>query len=139
MKSLTHKTTIAVRFSEVDSLQIVWHGHFVKYFEDGREAFGKKYGLGYMQVYAEGYAMPIVNVTCNYKTPIRYGDEVEIETKFIDTPAAKIIFEYTIFNKTTGKISAMGKTTQVFLAKSGELQLTIPPFHQQWKDKWLEG
>lgn len=137
MKTLIHKTNISVRFSEVDSLQIVWHGHFVKYFEDGREAFGKKYGLGYMSVYAEGFAMPIVNVNCDYKTPIRYEDEVEIETKFIQTPAAKIIFEYTIFNKTTGKISAIGQTTQVFLSKTGELQLTVPPFHQEWKDKWL--
>lgn len=138
MNTLSHKTSIAVRFSEVDSLQIVWHGHFVKYFEDGREAFGKKYGLGYMSVYAEGFAMPIVKVNCDYKSPIKYADEVEVETKFICTPAAKIIFEYTIFNKTTGKISAVGKTTQVFLSKSGELQLTVPAFHQVWKAKWLE-
>lgn len=39
--ALTDRTTIKVRFSEIDSMQIVWHGEYVRYFEDGREAFGK--------------------------------------------------------------------------------------------------
>ena len=38
--SLINQTRIRVRFSEVDSMQIVWHGEYVRYFEDGREAFG---------------------------------------------------------------------------------------------------
>lgn len=47
--SLVNKTSLRVRFSEVDSMQIVWHGEYVRYFEDGREAFGREFaGLGYM-------------------------------------------------------------------------------------------
>ena len=38
--ALTNRTTFRVRFSEIDSMQIVWHGEYVRYFEDGREAFG---------------------------------------------------------------------------------------------------
>ena len=49
--ALTDRTTIKVRFSEIDSMQIVWHGEYVRYFEDGREAFGKRYGLDYMSIY----------------------------------------------------------------------------------------
>lgn len=45
--SLVGKTSLRVRFSEVDSMQIVWHGEYVRYFEDGREAFGREFaGLG---------------------------------------------------------------------------------------------
>lgn len=51
--ALTDRTTIKVRFSEIDSMQIVWHGEYVRYFEDGREAFGKRYGLDYMSIYRE--------------------------------------------------------------------------------------
>lgn len=58
--ALTDRTTIKVRFSEIDSMQIVWHGEYVRYFEDGREAFGKRYGLDYMSIYREGYVVPIV-------------------------------------------------------------------------------
>ena len=51
--ALTNRTTFRVRFSEIDSMQIVWHGEYVRYFEDGREAFGKQYGLDYMSIYRE--------------------------------------------------------------------------------------
>ena len=39
---------IDIRFSEVDSMHVVWHGNYAKYFEDAREAFGEKYGLDYL-------------------------------------------------------------------------------------------
>ena len=49
--SLVNKTSLRVRFSEVDSMQIVWHGEYVRYFEDGREACGRECaGLGYMDI-----------------------------------------------------------------------------------------
>jgi len=48
---LKNTTQIIVKFSEVDSLRVVWHGHYVRYFEDGREAFGKQYNLGYLDIF----------------------------------------------------------------------------------------
>ncbi len=45
---LSASKELEIRFSEVDSMNIVWHGSYPLYFEDAREAFGKKYGLGYM-------------------------------------------------------------------------------------------
>jgi acyl-CoA thioester hydrolase len=61
--NLVTTTQTTVRFSEVDSMQVVWHGEYVKYFEDGREAFGREYpGLGYLDFYANGYTAPIVDV-----------------------------------------------------------------------------
>ena len=65
--ALIDRTTIKVRFSEIDSMQIVWHGEYVRYFEDGRESFGKHYGLGYMDIYSEGYMVPIVELNCQFK------------------------------------------------------------------------
>lgn len=75
--ALTNRTTLRVRFSEIDSMQIVWHGEYVRYFEDGREAFGKQYGLDYMSIYREGYMVPIVDLTCQFKQSLclwRGGD-----------------------------------------------------------------
>lgn len=58
--ALTATAPIRVRFSEVDSMQVVWHGEYVRYFEDGREAFGRKYpGIGYLDIYGAGYTAPI--------------------------------------------------------------------------------
>ncbi len=122
-----------VRFSEVDSMGIVWHGHYIKYFEDGREAFGKEHALGYMDVYEKGFFMPIVSINCSYKRPIKYNDSLLIETRFVNTPAAKIIFEYTLYNQYSSEIYAKGNSEQVFLTKDRDLHLTIPDFFVQWK------
>ncbi len=132
---LINKTEIHVRFSEIDSLGILWHGHYIKYFEDGREAFGKAFNLGYMDVYAQGFSMPVVKVECNYKNPIRYRDRVMVETTFVDSPAAKILFEYRIFNPDTGQTLATGSSQQVFLTKELQLYLTLPDFFVAWKER----
>ncbi|SEW22850.1 acyl-CoA thioester hydrolase [Chitinophaga sp. YR573] len=131
---LTESANILVKFNEADPLGIVWHGHYVRYFEDGREAFGEKYGLRYLDIYKEGYTVPVVNVQCSYKRSLRYGDRVIVETKYINTAAAKISFEYTLFNAATGELVAEGSSLQVFLdAATSTLQLTIPPFFETWK------
>lgn len=48
MTELTELLEFDIRFSEVDSMNVVWHGSYPLYFEDAREAFGRKYGLGYL-------------------------------------------------------------------------------------------
>ncbi|HET6244608.1 MAG: acyl-CoA thioesterase [Bacteroidetes bacterium] len=131
---LSEITEIKVRFNEVDPLGITWHGHYLRYFEDGREAFGAKYGLGYLEMYKLGFVVPIVNINCNYKKSLQYGDKAIIETTFIDNPAAKIIFEYKIYNPETLEIISVGKSVQVFLdIHTKQLQIKTPEFFENWK------
>lgn len=135
MKELVSITTTKVRFSEVDSMHIVWHGNYVKFMEDGREAFGKEFGLGYYDVYEEGFMTPIVKVDLDYKKQVSYGDEVEIRTIYQDVDAAKISFRYELRRLSDGEIVAKGKSIQVFTNKEGELQITNPHFYENWKIK----
>lgn len=127
---------INIRFHEVDSLRIVWHGHYLKYFEDGREAFGKKYGIGYMDVFRAGLATPLIKISCEYKKAVKYNDKVMLQTTFIPTMAAKIVFEFRLFNPDTDEVFATGESTQVFLNAASELILTSPDFYTEWKKKW---
>lgn len=118
-------------------LQVVWHGEYVRYFEDGREAFGRKYaGLGYMDIYEAGYTAPIVEMDIQYKQSLRVNDTARVETRYIDTLAAKICFEYVITRESDGEVVATGSTTQVFLNGVGELELTTPAFYEAWKKRW---
>ncbi|MEI6124544.1 MAG: acyl-CoA thioesterase [Bacteroidota bacterium] len=133
---LSEQTKINIRFHEVDSLRIVWHGHYLKYFEDGREAFGRKYGLGYMDVFAAELLTPLVKIACDYKRPLKYGDSVILETTFVDCEAAKIQFQFTLFHGETKEVFATGESTQVFLNDKNELLLTMPPFFTEWKMRW---
>lgn len=134
---LSVSTEVTVRFNEADPLGIVWHGHYIRYFEDGREAFGAKYRLRYLDIFEFGYTVPVVNVECNYKRSLRYGDTVLIETRYVPTEAAKIRFEYTLYNAATREVVCTGASVQVFLDKEQSvLQLTVPPFFAEWKKMW---
>ena len=51
MIELKASKEVEIRFSEVDSMNVVWHGSYPLYFEDAREAFGKKFGLAYIVLF----------------------------------------------------------------------------------------
>jgi acyl-CoA thioester hydrolase len=133
--ALIHKTVSKVRFSEVDAMNIAWHGSYVKYLEDGREDFGIRYGIGYMDIFRSGFKAPVVDMHLEYKNSVSFGDTIEIETRYINCEAAKLQFDYVI-RTLDGKIVATASTTQVFLDGDGQLVLVNPPFYAIWKEKW---
>ncbi|OBX26664.1 acyl-CoA thioester hydrolase [Gelidibacter algens] len=126
---------IRVRFNEVDSLNIVWHGHYIKYFEDGREAFGREFGLTYLDAKNHGFATPIVKTSLEHQLPLRYGEVATIETTYINSRAAKLMFSYIIKND-QGQTVCTGETTQVFTNfESSNMALNLPDFYKVWKQK----
>ena len=133
-KEISFISKIRVRFTETDPLGIVWHGNYIQYFEDGREAFGREQGISYLEQKAYGYTSPIVKSSCEHKLPLRYGDVATIKTSFINSPAAKMIFRYQIFDP-QDRLVCTGETIQVFLNDKGELSLTNPEFFAKWKEK----
>nr|WP_129731052.1 acyl-CoA thioesterase [Parabacteroides goldsteinii] len=135
--ALTNRTTLRVRFSEVDSMEVVWHGEYVRYMEDGREAFGRQYGIGYTDIRDAGYVVPIVELDVQYKQFLKYGESTIVETRYIRTDAAKILFEYVIFRESDETVVATGSSVQVFVNKAtGLLELNNPDFYKMWKEKW---
>lgn len=134
---LINRTEVPVRFSEVDALGIVWHGHYLKFFEDGREAFGKQYELGYLDIHRQQFVVPLVNLNIDFKKTVKYGDTIIIETTYIDSPAAKIIFTYKLYRASDQALVATGESTQVFMDLKQELYITLPDFFQAWKKKHL--
>lgn len=134
LSGLTVSKQVQVRFSEVDSLGIVWHGHYILYFEDGREAFGESFGIGYLAVQKAGFTTPIVSSSCSHKLPLRYGDSARIETYFVDTPAAKLIYRFAIFNQ-DDQLVCTGETVQVFLDADNNMVYNTPEFMLAWKRK----
>jgi acyl-CoA thioester hydrolase len=124
---------IDIRFSEVDSMKIVWHGSYTLYFEDAREAFGKKYGIGYMDIFNNGYYAPLVDLRFEYKKPLNYESKAHIEITYRNTETAKLIFDYEIFDMDDNSLVAKGYSVQVFLDKQFQLVWTNPDFYVEWK------
>ena len=137
MNTLSITKPFEVRFSEVDSMNIVWHGSYMLYFEDAREAFGREYGIDYLTIFGQGYYAPLVDINFSYKRPIVYGMRPQITITYRPTDAAKIIFDYEIHDRDSGTLLATGHSVQVFLDKQYQLVWINPPFYEEWKKKWL--
>ena len=127
-----------VRFSEVDSMNVVWHGSYPLYFEDAREAFGAKYGLEYMSFRDNGYFAPLVERTFHYKRPIRYGMKPRIDITYRPTEAAKIVSDYEIHDSETDELMATGHSVQVFMDTDYQLVWDNPEFYSEWKKRWKQ-
>ena len=134
--TLTARKKFDIRFSEVDSMEIVWHGSYPLYFEDAREEFGRKYGLGYMTIFSNGFYAPLVELNFKYKKPLVYEMQPEIIITYVPPPAAKIIFDYLIIDTADGSEVATGRSVQVFLDSDRQLVWENPDFYQKWKEKW---
>lgn len=136
-KLLTLRNTIEipVRFHEVDAMNIVWHGHYIKYFELGREALAIEHGFSYLSVYDLGFMTPVVKSICEHKSSLKYGDIAVVETTWTEFQSAKLVFSYKIYRKSDRILCASGETIQVFTNKSGELQLVVPTFFENWKSE----
>ena len=137
MTELKESKRFEIRFSEVDSMNIVWHGSYPLYFEDAREAFGKKYGLEYMNFFDEGYFAPLVQLSIHSKKPIKYGLTPRIDIIYRPTESAKIVFDYEIHDAVDNTLIATGHSVQVFVDMNYQLIWDNPPFYKAWKEKYF--
>ncbi|MBU4318762.1 MAG: acyl-CoA thioesterase [Proteobacteria bacterium] len=130
--------TRQVRFNEVDMLSIVWHGHYVSYFEDARIKLGQKYDIGYMDLFKNGIMAPIKTVHVDFIHPLKFMEEITIEGILHYSVAARINCEYIIRNS-HAKICATGYTVQMMLNEEYELFLTQPEYFKKFCDRWKAG
>ena len=133
---LQYSKHIDVRFSELDPMGVVWHGDYALYFEDAREAFGQKYGLGYMTFFDNGFTAPLVELSMQYKKIIKYETPLRVDIIYQPTESAKIVFDYEIHDERDESLIATAHAVQVFLDKNYELVWENPEFYLEWKKRW---
>lgn len=129
---------LEIRFSEVDSMGVVWHGSYPLYFEDAREEWGRVFGFGYLDMANHGFYAPLVDLSFQYKRPIIYGMRPRIDIIYKPTDAAKIVFDYEIHDQQDNALLTTGHSVQVFMDKQYNLLWENPPFFAEWKARWVK-
>ena len=128
------ETSMCIPFHDVDSMKIVWHGNYVKYFEIIRERFAESNGIGYNNFFENGFFIPIVDLEIHYMKQLRYKEIVWISAKYMGVQEASLNFEYKIFNGDRDLI-CKGKTRQVITDLNGVLQIIKPDFVKEFEMK----
>lgn len=127
-----------VRFSEIDSMRIVWHGSYVIYFEDGRESFGRHYpGIGYADMQRAGIYAPVYDLHLRYYAPLSLNDEVEIHTTYVYHPGARLDYTYRLYRRSDQVLCAEGNSVQLFIDPEGQLMVDCPDYFTLWQERFL--
>ena len=127
-----------VRFEEVDSMGIVWHGCYPSYFEDGRVALGRRYGISYSDFIREQVPVPVRQMQIDYHRPLRFDEEFEVRTILHWSDAARINFEYEI-HTVQNQLVCTGCTVQLMLDRDLNVLLSPPPFFTAFLKRWKQG
>lgn len=135
--TLTHTTRIRVRFSDIDAMRCVWHGAYVRFMEDGREAFGRHFaGIGYADIMRSGITAPVVDMEVKYLVPLTLDDEALVTTRYVPRRGARLDYTYEIRRAADGALCATGRTTQLFIDEHGEQVIYKPAYYAEWQQRW---
>jgi acyl-CoA thioester hydrolase len=116
---------LEVPFHDVDSLQIVWHGHYLKYLEVARTALMRSRGLDVAEIVALGFRQVVIETKCRYAFPLRYADKFRIDAWFRDV-TNRLNIGYEIVNLTENRRSLHGHTILVTTDQDGRMLLETP-------------
>lgn len=120
------EVAIDVPFHDVDSMGIVWHGHYAKYFEIARCALLDVLDYNYNQMLESGFGWPVIDMHIRYAQPLRFEQKIKVKAELREYENRLKIF-YQVFDAASGKRLTKGHTVQVAVdAESGEMLLASP-------------
>lgn len=105
----------SVNYYETDRMGIVHHSNYIRYFEEARLDMLANLHMDYPTIEAGGIMIPVTFVDCQYLKPLRYGDEMKIESKLTKYNGIKMEVSYQIYNNKTGELCTTGKSGHCFL------------------------
>jgi len=117
------ETEAVVEFYDVDSMQIVWYGNYIKFFDIGRRALFEKIGYNFEKIKTD-YIFPIVDIKVKYINSLRFLDRIRIKS-FLTEYENGLKMKYEIWNTQTGELAAKGSTTQMVL----DIKTGVPCFN----------
>jgi len=120
------ETEFRVRFNEVDSWGMVWHGHYIAWFEVGRMALLRKFRLLPQDFAQMGYLAPVVELKCSFKEPARLDEEILLRTSIRKPTKAALTFLFQALRKKDQKLLVSGEETQVLLTLDGRMLYYLP-------------
>ena len=124
--SLSAAAEIDIPFFDVDPMRVVWHGHYVKYFEEARCALLRSIDYDYPQMEASGYLWPVVEIYLRYVRAARYGARVVVAAELLEYEN-RLKIGYAINDRASGERLTKGWSVQVALdARTQEMQFVSP-------------
>lgn len=105
---------------------VVYHTHYLDYFEAGRTEALRELGIPYRSLEANGIIMPVVEANVRYHGPARYDDMLVVDVSFDEPPSVRVPIEYEVHRKGEQETLVTGHTTLCFM-NADQRRPTAPP------------
>ena len=103
---------MVVPFFDVDMMEVVWHGHYVKYFEEARCALLDKLEHNYRQMRDAGYAWPVIDLQLRYIRGAQFGQKIVVRADLVEWEN-RLKIHYLVSDAATGERMTRGSSVQV--------------------------
>ena len=125
-KSIETDYQTSVSFYDVDSMNVAWHGHYARFFEDARCALLDLIGYDYLSMKKGGYAWPVVSLKVKYIKPLTFRQAITIKT-ILTEYENRLRIKYIVTDKETGEKLSTGETTQMAIDLSNNTTCFVSP------------
>ncbi|TFZ00397.1 acyl-CoA thioesterase [Ramlibacter henchirensis] len=123
---LSHEIEVVPAFYDIDPMEIVWHGHYVKYLELARSALLRKFDYDYPRMRASGYAWPIVEMRLKYVRPAELGQRLIVRAEVLEWEN-RLRIGYRIRDAATSRKLTEASTIQVAVDLATREMLYVCP------------
>ncbi len=115
-----------VRYRECDPMGIVYHAHYVDYFEAARTEALRAFGLPYRELEEAGVIMPVIDLALKYHRPAYYDDLLDIITSFDGIPDLRVPIDYVVERPADGTHLVSGRVTLCFVDRARNRPVRAP-------------
>ena len=107
------------KYHETDQQGIIHHSNYLNWMEDARMNLMEQIGLSYKQMETMEINSPVVSLSIEYRSDVKFDDTVVIDTKLISYDGYNMEVAYRMYDKETGEDRAVAKSKHCFVNKSG--------------------
>jgi acyl-CoA thioester hydrolase len=124
--NLSESVEIKIPFHDVDVMEVVWHGHYTKYFEIARCKLLDRISYNYPQMRDSGYMWPVIDLRIRYVKSARFQQLIKVTAKIVEWEN-RLRIQYLIEDAKNGQRLSKGHTDMVAVnIKTGEMLLASP-------------
>ena len=123
----TAEIEMQVQFYDLDPMEIVWHGNYVKYLEIARCALLDSIDYNYTRMKESGYAWPVIDLHLRYVKPAVFGQRLKLTASIVEWEN-QLKIDYLIADAASGVRLTRASTTQVAVdMRTREMCFVSPP------------
>lgn len=112
MSLYTSEFEIKIPFYDLDPMNIVWHGNYIKYLEEARCKMFTELNYTYVDMRDDFYAYPVAKMDVKYIKPAFFEQDIIVKSKLMEIEPAMII-KYEILDKKTNSKIFKATTMQI--------------------------